>query len=234
MTPPALLLSLSEPGPDVPEAEFHDWYNSDHIPARIASPVFQSWTRYTAIDGLKPSYMNIYDLESLEATKTPAYTNLPQNRSEAEKDLIKRVSWLEPRVYEEHHDDPFVAPSSLFNPIKPAEYALILTAELPPELEGEFMAWYTEELLPKVSKAPGWVRSRQFKLKDWKRLGVEGSKDKTVPPTYLAIHEFATAEFTELKETVQSDKTPRYEKLVQGRTSFQRRVVKFLKKFERV
>ena len=43
----AILFSQMEPRPLT--AEFHDWYENDHIPARMALPRFQGARRFRAL-----------------------------------------------------------------------------------------------------------------------------------------------------------------------------------------
>ena len=53
------------------EAEFNDWYDTEHIPIRMAVPGFRGAQRYeTAEPG---GYLAVYDVESIEVFKSAAY-----------------------------------------------------------------------------------------------------------------------------------------------------------------
>ena len=63
MPPPLGLLSVpGEVGPNIPEDEFNDWYDNEHVPLRVPIPSFQSWSRWVAVDDKKPSYLAFYDV----------------------------------------------------------------------------------------------------------------------------------------------------------------------------
>jgi hypothetical protein len=52
--------------------EFNAWYDTEHIPERLAIPGFETGNRFTCLSGF-PSYLAIYDLASPEVIETEAY-----------------------------------------------------------------------------------------------------------------------------------------------------------------
>lgn len=67
----ALLLVMM----DVPagmEEEFHDWYDTEHLPQRRSLPGIESGQRWVCVDGW-PRWMAMYDLASSAALTTPEY-----------------------------------------------------------------------------------------------------------------------------------------------------------------
>ncbi len=66
-----LLLVMMQPSP-VFEEEFNAWYDTDHIPERLAVPGFLSAQRYICLSGA-PRYLAVYDLANVEILDTPAY-----------------------------------------------------------------------------------------------------------------------------------------------------------------
>ena len=64
-------MGMMEPPPDA-EAEFHDWYDFEHMPSRAAVPGFLTANRIVCVEGW-PRYAAMYDLENLEVLNTPAY-----------------------------------------------------------------------------------------------------------------------------------------------------------------
>ncbi|KZT74994.1 hypothetical protein DAEQUDRAFT_720200 [Daedalea quercina L-15889] len=232
MPPTAFLLVFSEPGPDVTEAEYNEWYDNEHIPLRVDTPAFQNWTRWKAVDGEQPTYGASYDLESYEATKKAPYTTLAETRSDREKDILRRIQLLDRRHYE-LVESPSHPPSALYDATKPAPYVVFVCLGFKPEYEDEFNKWYDEEHIPMLSKAPGWVRTRRFVLKDWGQMGVEGQKQQKEPPKYLALHEWQSKDVFHSAEYKAAMSTPWRDKVMQGVVSKERRVMTFLKMWSR-
>src|ERR1700752_1672584 len=57
---------------NVPDDEFHDWYDTEHIPERQRVPGFLSLQRWIGADNPKQS-VAAYDLESLAVLQGPEY-----------------------------------------------------------------------------------------------------------------------------------------------------------------
>ena len=55
-----------------PEDEFHDWYDLEHIPERLAVPGFLTADRWIGIDNPKISVAT-YDLDNVGILHSPAY-----------------------------------------------------------------------------------------------------------------------------------------------------------------
>ncbi|KMK64946.1 DUF4286 family protein [Puniceibacterium sp. IMCC21224] len=65
------LLVLASPSP-MDEGEFNAWYDTEHVPERVAVPGFLTGLRYVAIDGY-PKYLAHYDMEAPEVLDGPDY-----------------------------------------------------------------------------------------------------------------------------------------------------------------
>ena len=72
-----LLLVMGEPHPDA-EAEFNRWYDEEHLKERIACPGILGARRFRAVEGA-PRYLALYELDSLQALKTPQYLRVTNN-----------------------------------------------------------------------------------------------------------------------------------------------------------
>src|SRR5262249_3421063 len=57
---------------DVAEDEFHDWYDTEHIPERLAVPGFINADRWIGIDNPKVSVAT-YDLHKVCVLHSPPY-----------------------------------------------------------------------------------------------------------------------------------------------------------------
>lgn len=71
---PALLMVAMEP-PAALEDEFHDWYDTEHLPQRLALPGFVAGSRWVCIDGW-PRWLALYDLASEAAVHSDAYRDV--------------------------------------------------------------------------------------------------------------------------------------------------------------
>lgn len=74
-----LLMVTMEP-PAGMEAEFNDWYDTEHLPQRCALPGFLSGSRWVCLDGW-PRWLALYDLASVSALRTPEYEAVSGPRS---------------------------------------------------------------------------------------------------------------------------------------------------------
>jgi len=66
-----LLLAMMEPPAEL-EVEFNAWYDTEHLPERLAVDGFVNGRRFVCIEGW-PRYLALYDLASVEALHRPSY-----------------------------------------------------------------------------------------------------------------------------------------------------------------
>jgi hypothetical protein len=57
------------------EAEFHRWYEEEHLAERMAIPGFISARRFEAVEG-NPKYLALYDLETPDVLQSAAYRHI--------------------------------------------------------------------------------------------------------------------------------------------------------------
>ncbi|MGH6913184.1 MAG: hypothetical protein ACREH3_05710 [Geminicoccales bacterium] len=79
MTNKGFLLVLMQPPPTF-EEEFNEWYDTEHVPERLAVPGFESGLRYVCIAGT-PRYLAMYDLARPQVLETPEYLRVSLERS---------------------------------------------------------------------------------------------------------------------------------------------------------
>jgi len=77
--PKGFLLVLMQPPPAF-EDEFNAWYDSEHIPERLAVPGVLTGLRFVCISG-HPRYLAMYDLERHEVLESPAYLKVAFDQS---------------------------------------------------------------------------------------------------------------------------------------------------------
>jgi hypothetical protein len=172
-----LFYVYTEPG-SVDEAEFHDWYDHEHGPARLTVPGFRGARRYRALDDQKPTWLALYDLDSPEVIDSPAYKALGAQASDRDKSVAAGLATLDRRVYEQISSD---GPG-------PGPVILAVAMSVPASAEEDLVAWYAEEHIPMLLKVPGWRRIRTFRL----RQSLDGPG-----PDFLALHELAGPEVLE-------------------------------------
>lgn len=233
MSPPALLVVLSEPGNGVPEELFHDWYDNEHIPLRVATETFSSWVRLEGIDGQKPRFGAIYDLSSFDDTRIPPYTTLAETRSEREIGIFMKSELFDRRIYDLYDKQPHPPPSDLFNEKQAAPLVVLRGLEAKEGTEEELSKWYIEEHIPMLSKVPGWVRSRWFVLRESQYVGTEAGKQTKAPTKYLAVHEWADSAFEVYPEYRAALGTPWRAKVMENVVGTERRVFRFMKQWQR-
>lgn len=91
MTEPyGMLLAMMQPSASM-EEEFHDWYDTEHIPERAAIDGFLTAQRFVCLDGF-PRYVAVYDLTHLGVLKEPGYVALSGDKfSPWSKRVLQRV-----------------------------------------------------------------------------------------------------------------------------------------------
>jgi hypothetical protein len=76
------------------EEEFNAWYDTEHLPERLAVPGFETALRYVCLIG-HPRYLAMYDLARPEVLSTPEYLRVAfENSSPWTRRVLQRV-----RVY---------------------------------------------------------------------------------------------------------------------------------------
>src|SRR5260370_40941246 len=68
------------------EAEYHRWYDEEHIANLLAVPGFLSAGRYVALKG-GPKYLALYELEAPEVLQSPAFLDGVRFRPSARRGL---------------------------------------------------------------------------------------------------------------------------------------------------
>lgn len=184
-----LLFSQMQPPPGE-EDDFNDWYETDHIPARMALPGFASAVRYRAVEGT-PDYLACYHLDDLGAFDTPAYRQLKQQPSERTTRMLGSVSDFTRYTCHELSD---TGPGE-----GAAGLTMVVAFAVPDEDAAEFDDWYEQEHVPLLMGSAGWIRVRRYRT----RPGFEGP-----PWTHLALHEIRDASALDAPERERARNTP--------------------------
>jgi hypothetical protein len=80
MAQKGFLLVLMQP-PATIEEEFNAWYDTEHVPERLAVPGVETALRFSATTGAAPKYLAMYDLATESVLDSDAYKNVAGDNS---------------------------------------------------------------------------------------------------------------------------------------------------------
>lgn len=203
-----LFYVYTDPG-SVDEAEFHDWYDHEHGPARLTVPGIRSAHRYRALDDQKPPWLALYELDSPDVIDSPEYKALGAQASDRDKAVAARLATLDRRVYEQ------ISLDGLDELPRPAPVILAVALSVPAGTEEDLAAWYTDEHIPMLLKVPGWQRIRRFRLT--RSLDAPG-------PEFLSVHDLAGPQVLEEPSYRAAVSTPWRDQVVTSALRRERRV----------
>ncbi len=167
-----ILFSQMEP-PEELESEFNDWYETEHIPVRLAIPGFAGATRYRAVSGDR-QYLAIYEISDFRALDTPAYQKLKTAPSERTARMLSEVSGFTRFTCEE---------TSCLGSGGSGEILSAVAYCVPDDEKPKLAEWYETEHTPMLLKARDWLRVRRYTV-----LSGDGG-----PWTQLALHDLRSA-----------------------------------------
>ena len=160
------------------EAEFNDWYNTEHIAELLAVPGILAAARYEATKG-GPKYLAVYELESADIVKTPAFTGR-QRTPWGERMAPSVIGSNVTRVIGEQ-----IFPDGIDMPDREMAPALqIGRMSVPDSADAEWNTWYNGEYIPGYLKVPGVIYSRRYRV-------LEGSTG------YATVYEFENEKVSE-------------------------------------
>lgn len=191
-----LLFSQMEPPPGW-EEDFRDWYEAEHIPARMAIPGFAEAIRYEALTG-EPRYLACYFLDDMAALATPAYQRLKREPGDRTARMLEHARGFTRYIADELSDTgaPAEAPSVLY----------VVAFGVPAQDAAEFDGWYEDEHVPLLMQVPGWLRVRRYRV----RSGFAGTAW-----SHLALHELRGPEALDAPERAAARDTRRRAALAQ-------------------
>lgn len=206
-----LLVVFMDPGASVTLSEFHEWYDTEHVPLRIERfPTFRSAVRYSVTSHTSTSsggekvpetgWGAFYTVSSNSTFSDTSYTSLRSQRSEREAELFTRLAVVDRRIYRLEYDSDndtsiAVERKRLGLGVQTAQdtprYLVANSVDFQPGMQDEYNAWFEQEHVPLLAKIPGWRRSRRFTLLDNGITGTaaQGGEADSVPRT-LGLHEY--------------------------------------------
>lgn len=137
------------------EDEFHDWYDTEHLPERAAVPGFLTWQRWIGVDDPNISVAT-YDLDTVGVLASPAYKAIG---GENLSPWSKRVTAKCERILRFEGEQTLPG-----DQVAPQAGALLLNAmNVAPNAEVDFNKWYDEEHIPALAAVTGVLCARRFR-----------------------------------------------------------------------
>ena len=205
-----LLFVYSSPG-TVSLDEFTDWYDNEHVPARLALDGFGAVNRFRAADSLTPEWLATYEVApgTLDGV---AYKAVWENASAREKSIMAAAT-IDRRLYAPISDsgDTGEAP--------PVLMAVSMSVPSSESAVADMEAWYAEEHIPMLLAVPGWRRSRRYRL---------ASGDG---PRYLSLHEIDSRAAFDTPEYKAAVSTPWRDRIVASAIGREKRVFELHRSF---
>jgi hypothetical protein len=138
------------------EDEFHDWYDTEHLPERQRVPGFLVCQRWIGTDDRKVSVAT-YDLETAGVLQGPEYRAIGgENLSPWSKRVTGRVERLM------RFEGDQILPGNARSPDN-AGGLLLNAMNVEPAAEAEFNEWYDNEHIPALAAVPGVLCARRFR-----------------------------------------------------------------------
>lgn len=166
------------------EAEFNTWYDTHHIPIRMAVPGFHGTQRYVREGS---NYLAVYDMESEETLASAAYREVKKNPNEQSKEMLTTVTGFsryicnQINVQQQQNLD-----------INPLEASVLYPVffKVPEDRADAFNEWYEQDHVPILLKNPDWLMCRRFTIAIAEPWDV----------THLALHYLRNTEVLDCKE----------------------------------
>ncbi len=141
----------------VPEDEFNDWYDTEHVPQRSRIAGFTTVQRWLGAENPKLSIVS-YELESIDVLETADYRAVAlANMSPWSKRMAGRCK----RVC--RFEAVQICPGRQAPPAD-AQGMMMFAMNIPPEADRDFNAWFDDEHIPRLGEVPGVLCARRFEM----------------------------------------------------------------------
>ena len=154
--PLGLLLSCFDYSP-VAADEFHDWYDTEHIPERRRVPGFLDCRRWLGADRNAVS-VTTYDLSSIEVLRSPGYLAIGYENNSP---WTRRVGWRCIKLVRMEAEQ--IVPGNQMPPAS-AGALLVRAVNLEPVFATEVADWFTAHAAS-IAGVPGFLCGRLFHAK---------------------------------------------------------------------
>jgi hypothetical protein len=142
---------------DVVENEFHDWYDTEHVPERLRVPGFLNAERWIGAADPKVS-LALYDLDNVDVLHSPGYLAVGGANGTP---WTKRVTGRTKMIIRLEGEQ--ILPGDKLAPIGDAAALLFISMNVASEHEADFNNWYNDEHLPALAEVPDVLCARRYR-----------------------------------------------------------------------
>lgn len=162
------------------EDDFHRWYETDHIPARMVLDGWAAANRYVCVNGT-PSFLAVYELDDLAALETDVYRELKRDPSAETTRMLTNLAAFTRFTCQLSTDT---------GPARAPAFVSVVAFAVPADRTRDFDEWYENEHTPRLMLADDWLRVRRYRV-----LSGEGGDW-----THLALHDLGSLDVLWSKE----------------------------------
>jgi hypothetical protein len=153
--PMGILISSFDYSP-VAEDEFHDWYDTEHIPERARIPGFLDCTRWLAV-GVPKVSLNTYELASIDVLRSEGYLAVGYENNSP---WTRRVGWR--CINRLRFEGVQVTPGDRLPPER-VDGLTVVAMNAAAGSDDALMSALDEELIPQLARVPGVACVRRFR-----------------------------------------------------------------------
>jgi hypothetical protein len=164
-----MLFSQMEPPPEL-EADFNDWYETEHIPVRLALRGFACAVRYREVGGGR-RYLAVYEIDDIGVLDSPGYNVVKTQPSERTARMLKSVHGFTRFTCELISDTGAAS--------ERGRYLSAVGFAVPPDKRAQLDDWYEGDHVPRLKQVSDWLRVRRYRV-----ISADGG-----PWTDFALHE---------------------------------------------
>lgn len=184
------------------EDEFNTWYDTEHIPVRMAAPGFIGARRYRATES--DDYLVVYEMASMAALATPEYDRIKNQPSELTRRMLGGV-----HGFTRYLGETLAAAGGAQADALDAPLLFAAMFDVPPAELADFDAWYEQDHVPLLLECSDWLMVRRFHL----------TAGEPRPFNRLALHYLASEQALSSPARARARETPWRERMA-GRDWF--------------
>lgn len=144
------------------DAQFNHWYDTEHIPLRMACPGFASAQRYRAT--ASASYLAVYEMSDAGDLGTPEYSKVKGQPTDLTRRMLGGVAGFTRYICNQISEQRRAPPAGGDALAAPLLFAVMF--EVPAPRRADFDAWYDADHLPRLLACPDWWLARRFEVVD--------------------------------------------------------------------
>ena len=206
-----ILVRTNSPGAD--ESEWNNWYETQHIAARLAIPGFLCIRRFKLSNGLPtdfaipgPQYLALYEVETQDVLSSKPYLALVQHEASLPNDSFEARTRAQPDISRGIFRQIFPDSDSYSIPADSDYLLAVGHADLPAQVLDEYHAWYNTEHIPSYLQIPGVLNARRFMIQP--TPSGEPSKLGPYAPDYAALYDLTSDDLFDSDAFRQRSSTP--------------------------